>query len=222
LKTIFISKNISELDELGDFTAKLDFQFDCQSLIRFSPTKFELPLDFDVVFISSIRSVQFLEESSQIDLASYTIACVGHQTSYRIQKMGYKTSFVGSNAGNPLAVSKEFSYWLGTRTVFIPHSNLSLRSIETSIPKRQLRSVAIYETILNGVKIDPKDIYVFTSPSNVDAFHMHNKLPLKAIIIAWGNSTRAALEKYATESHFVLEQGTLEELILILNSLIKS
>jgi len=51
---------------------------------------------------------------------------------------------------------------------------------------------------------------------------MHNKLPLKAIIIAWGNSTRAALEKYATESHFVLEQGTLEELMLILNSLIKS
>lgn len=222
MKTIFISKNLSDLDELGDFTTQLEFQFYCQSLIRFSPTTFELPIDFEVVFISSIRSLQFLEESSQIDLSSCTIACVGLQTSIRIHKMGYKTSFIGSNAGNPQAISKEFYAWLGTRTVFIPHSNLSLRSIETAIPKKQIRSVAIYKTLLNGIKIDPKDIYVFTSPSNVDAFHMHNELPVEAIVIAWGNSTRANLETYARESHFVLEQGTLEELLLILNSLIKS
>ena len=222
MKTVFISKEPSDVHGLKKSIRSQQFQFQFKSLLKFKPLPFIMPNAFDVVFISSVRSAEFLIEDARLDLTKCTLACVGSQTAFRLEKIGLIPDFIGSNAGNPLSVSKAFSKWLGSRKVFIPHSNLSLRSIESEISKEQIYSVEIYETLLQEVEIGPKDVYVFTSPSNVDAFFRINHLSHASFLIAWGHSTKSALQTYAKEPDFVLEHGRLDELEAILNTLIKS
>ena len=56
----------------------------------------------------------------------------------------------------------------------------------------------VYETLKTDVQIqaDMFEIFLFTSPSNVEAFFEKNKLPASARIIAMGDATAGALKKY--------------------------
>ena len=196
------------------------FRFECKSLIDFKSLSFDLPNDFEVVFFSSIRSAKFLSESKKIKLDNYRIACAGPQTALKLSEMGLKVDFIGSNASNPKLVSEQFSAWLGARKVFIPASNRSLRSIEESISTEQIKRAILYETLLLPVKVISRDLLVFTSPSNVDAYFIKNEISAHSLVIAWGDSTKRALLDHGCEASIVLKDGTLNELKSILESVL--
>ncbi len=220
MRNIFISKDINELETLEALMGNDALTFECKSLIQFKSLPFDLPVDFEVVFLSSIRSAKFLIESKKINLHNYRLACAGKQTALKLNEMAFKPDFIGSNASNPQHVSQEFSKWLGDRKVFIPASSRSLRSIEESISEGQIRSAILYETILLPLKLASADVLVFTSPSNVQAYFIENEVLEKSIVIAWGDSTRKTLLDYGCESSAVLKEGTITELKIMLESLL--
>ena len=206
MKTIFISKDASELSELAPFFKNKSITMVCRSLIKFEPVNFEGPKDFDVIFFSSIRCAQ------------YSLCCAGPQTASRLKRMGYEPAFVGKNASMPDVVSKDFTKWLGKRRVFIPCSNRSLKSIEAHIPENQVHSIVVYKTLLAPKKINSGDIMVFSSPSNVHSYFSENKLQESSVLISWGSSTSFALKEYGVVPNFILKKGSVIELKELLDN----
>lgn len=210
--TVFISKNENDLGDIPEFLNSKDTQGHFDSLIDFESLDFDIELSFDVIFFPSIRAAQFLIESNKVNLSDHVLACSGSQTNQRLNELGYQCEFVGRNAGDPMQVSKGFSEWLGSRKVLVPHSNLSTLSISTHIPKNQLSAVEVYRTILSETVVTPCDIYVFSSPSNIQSFFSCNELKKGRKVIVWGQSSLNSLEAYGHVADHVLKEGTLSEL----------
>lgn len=210
--TVFISKNENDLGDIPEFLNSKDTQGHFDSLIDFESLDFDIELSFDVIFFPSIRAAQFLIESNKVNLSDHVLACSGSQTNQRLNELGYQCEFVGRNAGDPMQVSKDFSEWLGSRKVLVPHSNLSTLSISTHIPKNQLSAVEVYRTILSETVVTPCDIYVFSSPSNIQSFFSCNELKKGRKVIVWGQSSLNSLEAYGHVADHVLKEGTLSEL----------
>ena len=210
--TVFISKNENDLGAIPEFLHSKDIQGSFDSLIDFESLDFDIELSFEVIFFPSIRAAQFLIGSGKLNLADFVLACSGSQTNQRLNELGYHCGFVGQNAGDPSEVSKDFSEWLESRKVLVPHSNLSAISISTHFPKDQLSAVEVYRTILSETVVTPCDIYVFSSPSNIQSFFSCNELKKGSKVIVWGQSSLNSLESYGHVADHVLKEGTLSEL----------
>jgi len=218
--SVFISKNDNDLGDLPEYLNSRTIPAEFKSLIHFESLDFAIDSSFEVIFFPSIRAAQFLIESDKLDLSDYVLACSGNQTSQRLLELGYHCEFVGKNAGNPAEVSKDFSEWLGTRKVLLPHSNLSALSISNHIPKDQLIALEVYRTILTETVVNPCDIYVFSSPSNIQSFFSCNELKKGSKVIVWGQASRNALESFGHRADHVLKEGTLNELKELLKGIL--
>jgi len=220
--SVFISKNENDLGDLPEFLNSKNIQGHFNSLIDFEALRFDIETSFEVIFFPSIRAAQFLIGSVKLNLSDYVLACSGSQTNQRLNELGYQCEFVGQNAGDPAEVSKDFSEWLGTRRVLLPHSNLSALSISTHLPKDQLSAIEVYRTILSETVVNPCDIYVFSSPSNIQSFFSCNELKKGSKVIVWGQTSLNALEAHGHRADHVLKEGTLNELKEILKGIIKT
>lgn len=144
--------------------------------------------------------------------AGTKIACIGKATAEKLISEGYQIDFQGKQSGEPEKVALEFKNWLGNRKVLIPHSTISKRTIANVINPNQVIEVPVYHTDFNCSKIPDCDLYIFTSPSNFESFQTCNEPP-KGKLIAWGNTTRKAIEKQNLIVDLSLEKSDLKELI---------
>ena len=195
IKSLFISKNASEVLDLRKFTDAHAIHLEAQSFLKFSPVEFQLPVSFDVIFFGSPRSVMFYQSRYSVP-KTVQIAAVGGKTSALLQSMGYEVAFNGEGKGSISEVAKSFQDWLGDRKALFPVSSKSLGTISKGLPSHQVAHVECYETLITPTKLtDTFDAYVFTSPSNVEGFFMNNELPESSVVIAWGESTQHKLKK---------------------------
>ena len=185
-----------------------------QSQITFEEVPFSIEKPFEVVFFSSVRAGRFFLRNYDGALSTLAFACIGEETAKRFN---IDFAFVGKEAGNPEKVAEKFKNWLGEKRLLIPHSSLSQKTIASIIPSSQCESICIYNTLLKPSVIPECDVYVFTSPSNLDAFLQVNKLPEHAKVIAWGNTTEKALLKARINPNLTLKNAQLEELIDVLS-----
>ena len=218
--SVFISKNKNDLGDLPGFFNSKDIQGEFNSLIDFEALRFDIETSFDVIFFPSIRAAQFLIGSGKLSLSDYVLACSGRQTNERLNELGYRSEFVGQNAGDPAEVSKDFSEWLGTRKVLLPHSNLSALSISAYLSSDQLIAVEVYRTVLTETLVNPCDIYVFSSPSNIQSFFSCNELKKGSKVIVWGQTSLNVLEAKGHRADYVLKEGTLNELKELLKGIL--
>lgn len=191
-KRIFISKNASEIEPFRLEFEQLGFTVVNHSFLSFSPVPFEVQRAFDVIFFSSVRSVIFFKASHSIPVNSL-IACIGEKTAELLITLGQSVDFKGSQSGEPKVVAEEFKAWLGDKRVLFPISDRSLKSISSEIADAQKEEVVVYSTAVIGKAVEECDVYVFTSPSNVEGFFELNIVPVGARVIAWGKSTEAVL-----------------------------
>lgn len=213
-KSIFISKNASELPLLSTFCVSHQFTLSAHSLITFNALSFEMDVSYDVVFFSSIRAAEFFLAQEKLP-EHCQIACIGAVTAKKINALGFGVSFIGEQAGNPLHVAEMFKIWLGERRVLFPLSTVSKRTIVEQIPTAQCIEVAIYETCALPLKIEKSDYLIFTSPSNVESYLLQNEINGN-ILIAWGTTTRNALEAKGFSVDFTLQEANEENLITYL------
>lgn len=217
-KAIFISKSNNDLELLPKFCSKNDITLHAEYLIRFEGVFFENPEKFDVVFFASIRAAHFFLEQQSLP-SSISVACIGQTTARKLQELGLEVSFIGENSGAPDAVANQFKEWLGKRTVLFPQSAISKRSISKHLPENQVVERIVYKTISTCQEIDSCDIYIFTSPSNVQSFLSCNK-KIDGKIIAWGETTKATLESHGFSVSKTLSVSDEVHLITALTALI--
>lgn len=210
---LFISRPHQDIPLLAKFCKDQQIELDARSLIRFEALEFEQPENYDVIFFSSIRSAIF--SMSSLD-KSKPVACIGKATAEKVEALGFEVIFVGDKSGDPEGVGAEFKQWLGGRKVFLPVSNLSAGTIERALEPAQVIKRIVYQTILTADKIEEKDLYVFSSPSNFEAFYDINKLPVSSKTVAWGKSTAKAMSDKGITPDFTLEEGDEAEVIKLL------
>jgi len=211
-KTLFISKNIAELGELRTYSDLHELQLISTSFLEFLPISFTLTESYDVIFFGSPRAVMFFKANGDIP-KSKLIASVGEKTMRLLESMGHEVAFSGKANHSISEVADDFKDWLKDRKALFPISSRSLGTISKSIPARQKVLIECYETKVSGKEIPPCDYYVFTSPSNVEGFFQKNKLPEKSIVVAWGESTAASIQKAGAAYDGVLQEPSIECLI---------
>ncbi len=214
MKTKVFISNAEIVDQLFlDFCDSNGIDLFAKSLITFQPVAHNTLFEADVVFFSSPRSVEFFVES--IRGKDLQLACLGSGTAKRITDFGYSADFVGSVSGQPELVAKEFLAWLKDRKVVFPLSAQSNRSISVHIPIEQKMELTVYETIAVSESLDDQDVYVFTSPSNIEAFLKKNTLPATSKIVAWGKTTERKLNELGIRPFFVLNNSSLRDLEVV-------
>ena len=212
MKRIFISKNKDDLGTFVQFCEEHNLDLIAKSLITFEAVDFELTSEFDCVFFSSIRSATFFLEKNP-DLSNKVVfACSGKETARKLSTIGITCSFIGNESGNPEKVSLDFARWVEGRKVLFPHSNLSKFSALRYLSKSQCETIQVYQTNSIPSEIPNCDVYVFTSPSNVSAFLINNRIPKDAEIIAFGQSTKKHLDSLDIACLVVLKNATLYDL----------
>ena len=199
MKRVFISREISEVTELNVFCQQQGISLVAHSLIQFEAVPVNNVPYFDVVFFSSIRAARFFFENN-ISIEGKKLACIGEKTAEKIQQaFGVSFDFIGSKSAEPSAVAFDFSYWLAGRKVLFPHSDLSQKTAVSLLPAQQVVAFEMYKTQFVSQKIEPCDAYIFSSPSNVEAFLLVNELPKKNII-TWGETTAKFLREKGVET----------------------
>ena len=213
-KSIFISKDISEVAILQQFCLANKINLIASSFIRFEAVPFEVNQTYDVLFISSIRAAEFFLKTEKIKPET-VIACIGQTTANKLEDLGIKISFVGEKSGNPIEVAEAFKKWLGNRTVLIPQSNISKRTIGSLIPSNQCIEPIVYKTVSDCQEIPACETYVFTSPSNFDSFLTCNEPP-HGKVIAWGETTKKHIAAKGITVSNTLQKAEVGELIKLL------
>jgi uroporphyrinogen-III synthase len=212
---LFISSSPTELVQLQQYCHDNDILLTAQSLIDFKALTFEVMAPFDVVFFSSPRSFNYYNSSSN-NLKSVDIAVIGSGTANHIKDKVSSIAFIGKESGNPQKGAQDFIKWLGNRKVLFPLALHSNESISSLVPASQKIEVRVYETFPKPVSLDPQDVYVFSSPSNVHSFFECNQLPVSSRVIAWGKTTQKALANHSVSVYATLEKSTIAELISVL------
>ena len=212
MRRLFISKHIEEIQDLVALEKELDVKIIAQSFIDFRPIDFSISAPYEVIFFSSKRAVQFFIEKEEID-PGVKIACAGESTRNFLERRGISVAFTAPSAGNIHESSDAFLSWLGDQKVLFPVSDRSLHSYSNPVPDSQKQIVEIYQTIHQKGAVEACDVYVFTSPSNVEGFLVESSIPQDAQVIAWGSSTAACLLKNQIQVTNVLESAQTQELI---------
>ncbi|MFP5470011.1 MAG: uroporphyrinogen-III synthase [Bacteroidia bacterium] len=153
---------------------------------------FSLPEHYDWVFFTSRNAVNaFFSQHTKNDSKKY--AAVGSGTSKALQVFVKHIHFIGN--GETTEVAKQFLNQLTpNEKVLFPISNVSLQTVQKSLPKSSVINVEAYLTEENFTEKIKADTYIFTSPSNVRSFLKHNTLSGAKKIIAIGLSTKNELE----------------------------
>lgn len=207
---IFISKDPKDLSE-ELFAMHLAGVLEAKSLIEFQSVSFACPGAYDILFISSIRAADFFLSKCK---NNSLIACAGEQTARKLfDKYQLRADFIAKKSGNPIKEAHHFNTWRNGRKVCFPVSQLSVGTYTTNIPDSEKIILQVYTTQLNEVQIGSKDIYVFTSPSNVEAFFKNNSIGANSSVIAWGQTTKQTLKEKNIRVTKVLDENQQEALL---------
>jgi len=138
------------------------------------------------------------------------------QATAKLAMKHVQLEFVGS--GSPKEVAAQFKNKLALETACFPISDLSLKSIQKALSPGQVENIESYITAKADVKISDQDLYLFTSPSNVQSFLNANSIPDHADVIAIGPSTHQELFE-ANINAFQAIDGTILSMIDLANKL---
>lgn len=221
IKSIFLSSDTDSSLPIRDFCNENQIILVRKSFISFQRIPFQDPGNWNVVFFSSPRSVDFFISENFTLEADQQIACIGAETKSHIESKGFHVFFFGENSGKPTEIANQFKDWLGNRTAVFPQSVKSNKSIEALVPDEQKIPLIVYNTIETPIRLtDSFSIFIFTSPSNYRSFTSLNPISNEAIVVAWGDTTAKAIEDNGVKVDFILQTSTYSELLQILKKLI--
>ena len=196
---VFVSRDLTHESYLRRILEARQFTVDGRALIETNPVTIGSLPDSEWIFFSSKQAVQhFFRQRPTVDGRRF--ACVGKSTAEALRKFGHRADFIGGSTDTRLT-GKQFAALIGDARVLFPQAKGSLRSVQQqSVKKGQAIDLVVYETILkNDTPVDPASIYVFTSPSNVEAYFAKNTLPASVKVIAMGHATRSALREQGVQ-----------------------
>ncbi|MFH1004732.1 MAG: hydroxymethylbilane synthase [Bacteroidota bacterium] len=214
--SVFISRDEKKNDFLKRCLEANGYKVFCQSLIEMKQIPIKKYTKCDWIFFSSKNAVKYFFEQNP-DVDGVRFGAIGKTTAEKIRKYGKRANFIG-NSNDTDRTGKKFSAMVGRQTVLFPQAKESMRTIQQQLRKEQVIDLVVYETLKKNDEINfkPKDIniFVFTSPSNVEAFFekhyltsiispngKKNKAKHKPNFVAMGNTTANALKKFGVKTN---------------------
>lgn len=189
MKTVFISKAAIPNGPLHSFCKENNLRLIDKSLLAFKGVcPEEKPVNTDVIFFTSPRSVQFYFNYFNYD--NQLLATVGDSTAKELEKHKLSAHFIGQTASKPKQVAKAFKAWLGNKMVLFPQSQRSNRTMQSELNPDQYIDLVVYETHLETKKFEHSPNYlVFTSPSNAEAYLLSNEITNEQLLLSFGTTT---------------------------------
>lgn len=181
---------------------------------------------FDWILFTSKRSVRFWTEAlllQGIDFPIHTkVACIGEKTSEAAEMDGYTPDFYPSSPGTENFL-KEFKTLLPKNTslrILLPGSAISRPLLREKLSEMgcEVTFIPTYETqaktnlreIVNETLLEKASLFLFTSPSSVEAVCSQVQIPASLKIAAIGSFTKESLEKRGFINPPVLSEGNEE------------
>lgn len=217
MSRLFISKDpedlhhgLKQLHEKGVLQA--------QSLIAFTALPFDCPPAHDILFLASIRAADFFFARCNTNAL---IACAGIETAEKVAaKYNKEIAFIAQQSDQPQIESIRFNHWRTGRKVCFPSSPISIGTYAALLPDHEKIILPVYDTTFKESQIEPKDIYIFSSPSNVLAFLKCNRIAKDARVVAWGSSTERELIQDGINVTYVLRAPQQADLLNWLNNVL--
>lgn len=193
---VFISREVNDDSYLRNVLEGNSYKLEGRSLIETNPVPYANIPDTGWIFFSSKQAVKYFFNQEPV-LSSQKFACVGKATSEMLRRYNKRAEFIGSSTDTKM-IGKQFAAKVGSEKVLFPQAKGSMRSVQQQFVKPdQVVDLVVYETIKkNSGQAPQADIYVFTSPSNVDAWFEVYKMDKTKHIIAMGDATANALRQH--------------------------
>lgn len=215
---LFISKDSNEIKRFQSTFDELNIEVLAHSFLQFEAIPFQVKESYEAIFFGSPRAVDFFL-SQEIIPANTIIGCIGEITAQSLIKFGLQSAFTGTNSGDASMIAREFKAFVGDKKILFPQSNISNRSVSSVFDSTQIIEISIYKTAVYSKAIPYSNIYVFTSPSNVDGFLEENEINETSIVIAWGKTTEKYLLSKNLAVNYVLKNSTIEELLDLIKTI---
>ncbi len=200
---IFISKHLTPNDNWALFLQEEGHNITGVSCIETQTIFIQEVPTADWTFFSSAQGVKhFLDQQP---ITSQYIGVMGEGTLKALQTYGHQADFIGQSS-DPVLVGQALKQHLKpNQKILFPASTISKRSIASQLTEQEIIHLPTYRTLPLPISIDQQDIYVFTSPSNVDGFLISQNLP-DAYYIAYGPTTGNYLRQKGVKNISTLEQ----------------
>lgn len=203
-KSIFITKDLNTESVFQTTLEANGYELTGQSCIHTSPVKFDasIPSTDWVFFSSRIGVYTFFLEADPNNIKA-KIGAIGQETALAIMEKGLKVDFVGQ-ANSTREIAEDFKECITPQEqVLFPISDKSVQTIQKELKREQFVNVITYKNTLRaGLTIsEHHDVYVFTSPSNVDGFFKSFKGSLKnKVVVSIGKKTTNKLNERGVHS----------------------
>jgi hydroxymethylbilane synthase len=202
--TVFISRDEKRNDFFKRCLEANGYKVFCRSLIEIKQIPIRKYKKCDWIFFSSKNAVKhFFEQIPDLPagrqvLEGVKFGAVGRSTAEEIRKFGKRAEFIGSSDDTRMT-GKKFSALVGSKTVLFPQAKESMRTIQLQLPKKEnVVDLVVYQTIKNNDCQLPTagcQLFIFTSPSNVEAFFEGNRISAEQKVIAMGEATANSLKR---------------------------
>ncbi len=196
---IFISRNETDSPLLAQRAREAGMTAHFRSLIALELLQ-QLPdlRGIDLLFFMSPSAVRLFYSQGALAFPPLPVAVMGDGTAAALPKE-ISPVFVGNNTTHEVA--QAFAEFAGNKRVGVITGTDSRRRIQKALHPENYRELLLYRNSPVPVRIPESDIYVFTSPSNVDSFFLKNNLPNHAQIIALGDTTAQPLQEKGHRVH---------------------
>ncbi|HMS98495.1 MAG TPA: uroporphyrinogen-III synthase [Saprospiraceae bacterium] len=188
-----------------------------QSGIAFTPLPFTDFPDTDWLFFYSQQGIRFffegLSEEAKKSTYSKKMGVMGKASSALLQELTHKSPDYVSGMDLEKEQS-QFKKITQNQSVLFVEASHSNKRFQDPGNKRHFALKVYDNVVLSGLQLPEADVYIFTSPLNVQAF-LHTQLPQPGThLVAIGEPTAKTLFAYTQRNDIIIANRSDEEGIL--------
>lgn len=210
-KHVYISRDAEESPLFLKRMQQLGYSVTAINPISYNTVEVPVIPYSEWIFFSSKRTVEhFFHQALSIPTGT-RLAALGSGTAAALRAEGYHPDFVGSD-GATRDTALAFLEKARGQQVLFPVSSESLRTVQKTLEgQASVHEVVVYEPRPRKIQLDRQaEIFVFTSPASVTAFHESCGLP-HGQYVSIGRTTSEALRalglKYVHQAPFTTEEA---------------
>ncbi|MFT5165665.1 MAG: uroporphyrinogen-III synthase [Saprospiraceae bacterium] len=220
MKTIFITRDLSDTSIFRTQLEAAGFTVHGQSLLQFSAVAFDSVPHSDWLFFYSKNGVKYffegLKRLNKPIPKNTRWAAIGKGTAELLQSQTKRIDFIGT--ADTLATANDFLKLAKTQTVLFPQAEHSRQTIQDLLGNKIVaENLSVYKNEpKQRITIPDCDALVFTSPMNAEAYFKNRILLNNQKVFAIGRTTERTLASLGIVDYTVAEEPSEEALVKVI------
>lgn len=191
--------------ELTEFARARGWELDCFSCIEFSLTDAIEPPAADWIFFYSPSAVKLFADN--YTSRSYRFATLGEGTADAMRDSELQLGFIGKSSDTSEVMEEFRAVIKSNEKVVQARGEKSFERLREQLPTSQILDWPFYRTqAKREIPETAADFYIFTSPSNAEAYMDKFELPENAVVVVFGESTKAAVREKSEAQILVTDE----------------